>query len=196
MSISNKDYLILKKESPDCPTVRVIPVEEYYDVLSDIHRSCGHGGRDKIQYQIKDRFIIKGIVVKPIISRDFNERGQVDLIDLQSAPDGEFKWLLNYQDHSTKFIHLRPLCTKKASEVATELLKIFLEFGAPYILQSDNGKEFTANIIEEMVKMWPECKIIHGTPRHPQTQALAISCRRVRSCSAAAFMSASWDTAA
>lgn len=193
MSIDDVDYLILKKDKPDNPTVRIIPLEEYYDILLDIHRGCGHGGRDKIQYQIKDRFIIvrkaidlfvslcpiceskrnipkKGIVAKPIISRDFNERGQVDLIDLQSVPDGEFKWLLNYQDHSTKFIHLRPLCSKKASGVATELLKIFLEFGAPYILQSDNGKEFTANIIEEMVKLWPECKIIHGTPRHPQTQ--------------------------
>ncbi|CAG5016958.1 unnamed protein product [Parnassius apollo] len=193
MRIGDVDYLILKKDSPESPTVRVILLEEYYDILLDIHRGCGHGGRDKIQYQIKDRFIIvrkaidlfvslcpaceskrnlpkKGIVVKPIISRDFNERGQVDMIDLQSAPDGDFKWLLNYQDHSIKFLHFRPLSTKKAREVATELLKIFLEFGAPYILQSDNGKEFTANIIEEMGKMWPECKIIHGTSRHPQTQ--------------------------
>ena len=140
MSISDVDYLILKKDSPDSPTVRV-PLEEYYDILLDIHRQSGHGGRDKIQYQLKDRFIIvrkaidlflslcpicesernipkKGIVTKPITSRDFNERGQVDLIDLQSAPDGEFKWLLNYQDHGTKFIHLRPLRSKKAIEVA------------------------------------------------------------------------------
>ncbi|GBP28355.1 KRAB-A domain-containing protein 2 [Eumeta japonica] len=193
MNIGGSDYLILKRKNHDSPTVRVVPLEEYYDILTDIHKSCGHGGRDKIQYKLKDKLVIvrkaidllvslcpvcqskrnipkKGIVTKPILSKDFNERGQVDLIDFQSAPDGQFKWLLNYQDHATKFVHLRPLSSKQASEVALELLKIFLEFGAPYILQSDNGREFTAKIIAEMVNMWPDCKIIHGTPRHPQTQ--------------------------
>lgn len=51
-----------------------------------------------------------------------------------------------------------------------ELLKIFLEVGAPCILQCDNGREFTAHVIEDLVKMWPECKIIHGSPRRPQIQ--------------------------
>lgn len=110
------------------------------------------------------------LVVKPIKSKDFNVREQMDLTDFQSCPDGEFKWLLNYQDHSTKFLYLRPLKTKQAVEVAFELLKIFLEQGAPFILQSDNGREFTAGIIKELVTLWPECKIIHGRPRHLQSQ--------------------------
>lgn len=54
--------------------------------------------------------------------------------------------------------------------MAFELLKIFLEQGAPFILQSDNGREFTAGIIKELVTLWPECKIIHGRPRHLQSQ--------------------------
>lgn len=91
-------------------------------------------------------------------------------MDFQSCADGEYKWLLNYQDNATKYVSLRPLKTKRAQEVAIELLKIFMTFGAPYILQSDNGREFTANIIEELTSMWPECKIIHGSPRRPQTQ--------------------------
>lgn len=57
------------------------------------------------------------LVIKPIISKDFNERGQVDLVDFQSVPDGKFKWILNYQDHSTKFLSLRPLESKRTSEV-------------------------------------------------------------------------------
>lgn len=32
-----------------------------------------------------------------IIPNDFNERGQVDLIDFQSIPDEKYKWILNYQ---------------------------------------------------------------------------------------------------
>ncbi len=42
--------------------------------------------------------------------------------------------------------------------------------GAPVILQSDNGREFVAKIIDEMLKIWKDCKIIHGSPRHPQIQ--------------------------
>lgn len=91
-------------------------------------------------------------------------------MDLQSCPDNEYRWLLNYQDHLTKFLFLRPLKTKTANEVANELLKIFLEIGAPSILQSGNGREFTASVISEMVKIWPSLKILHGRPRHPQSQ--------------------------
>ena len=36
--------------------------------------------------------------------------------------------------------------------------------------QSDNGLEFVATVISELVKSWPGTKIIRGRPRHPQSQ--------------------------
>ena len=39
---------------------------------------------------------------QPILTSGFGTRGQIDLIDLQNAPDGEFKFLLTYIDHGTK----------------------------------------------------------------------------------------------
>ncbi|KAL4119028.1 hypothetical protein QTP88_011901 [Uroleucon formosanum] len=110
------------------------------------------------------------LVIKPIVSKDFNERGQIDLVDFQSLPDGKYKWILNYQDHHTKFISLLPLESKRAVEVASNLLTIFLTFSAPKILQSDNGREFVNSIINEIKELWPECIIVHGRPRHPQSQ--------------------------
>ncbi|CAF1272724.1 unnamed protein product [Didymodactylos carnosus] len=80
-------------------------------------------------------------LVVQLVSHDFNARGQVDLIDMQSCPDGPFKFILNYQDHFTKFCVLRPMKTKTAAEVAYHLLDIFTMFGAPVILQSDNEDE-------------------------------------------------------
>lgn len=50
-----------------------------------------------------------------------------------------------------------------------ELLEIFLEQDAPVILQSDNGREFTAEVIKKSVLLWPEYKILHG-PKYPQSQ--------------------------
>ena len=89
---------------------------------------------------------------------------------MQSQPDGAYKFILQYQDHATKSCDLRALVSKRAAEVALNLLDIFLDKGAPMILQSDNGREFVAEIIKELTSLWPECKILHGRPRHPQSQ--------------------------
>ena len=62
---------------------------------------------------------------------------------------------------------------QRAAEVAFQLLDIFLLFGAPHILQSDNGAEFTASVITELKQIWPELVIVHGKPRHPQSQGFA-----------------------
>lgn len=38
------------------------------------------------------------------------------------------------------------------------------------ILQSDNGREFVNKIIEGLKEMWDTLKIVHGKPRHSQSQ--------------------------
>uniref|UniRef100_A0A2S2PFF3 KRAB-A domain-containing protein 2 n=1 Tax=Schizaphis graminum TaxID=13262 RepID=A0A2S2PFF3_SCHGA len=50
------------------------------------------------------------------------------------------------------------------------LLDIFTTFGAPSILRSDNGREFANKVVTELCTMWPELKIVHGKPRHSQSQ--------------------------
>ena len=75
-----------------------------------------------------------------------------------------------YQDHLTKFVVIRPLTSKRAAEVAYQLMDIFLLFGAPHILQSDNGSELTAQIISDLKELWPELVIVHGKPCHQQSQ--------------------------
>ena len=67
----------------------------------------------------------------------------------------------------TKFIVLCPLTSKR---VAHQLLDIFLLMGAPSILQSDNGSEFIAEVIRELKVVWPRLVMVHGKPRHPQSQ--------------------------
>ena len=83
---------------------------------------------------------------------------------MQSMKDGSFAFILHYQEHLSKFHLLRPLQTKSAVDVARDLLLIFLDFGAPRVLQSDNGREFTANVIEELAKMWREMVLVNGRP--------------------------------
>jgi len=60
--------------------------------------------------------------------------------------------------------------SKRTLEVGTQLLSIFLTFGAPSILQSDNGREFVNCVLNELKQLRPECFIVNGRPKHPQTQ--------------------------
>ena len=80
---------------------------------------------------------------QPILTSGFGSRGQVDLIDLQANADGEFKFLLNYQDHGIKLYDNRALTSKRGAAIAFALLDIFTFIGAPAILQADNGREFS-----------------------------------------------------
>lgn len=167
--------------------------DEIFDVIHTEHLSAGHGARDVSKNKVKERYanvtketiqlyvdmcetcalkkrkVRKSLVVKPILSNTMNSRCQVDLIDLQTQPDGEFKFILNYQDHLTKFVVLRSLRSKRAPEVAYHVMDIFCLFGAPHILQSDNGREFANNVVKEILQMWPVSKLVHGKPRHSQS---------------------------
>jgi hypothetical protein len=168
----NKDHINEAK-----PLVYTFLENLYFDIKRE-HEQVGHGGRDKTHKQCKQVYsnvtveviniwlqtcvecilrtrknTISGLVEKPVRSHDILSRGQVDLINCEAYADGEFKYIMNYRDHFTKFIHLYPLKTKTAAEVAWHLLEIFLTFGAPVILQSDNGKEFVASIITELKQL-------------------------------------------
>ena len=93
---------------------------------------------------------------------------QADLIDMQDDPDGDYNWILNMQDHFSKFVHLRPIKAKTAVDVATGILDVFLTTnGAPRVLQCDNGREFDNKLLKQMEKQWPGLKLVHSRLRHP-----------------------------
>ena len=60
--------------------------------------------------------------------------------------------------------------SQTAEEMAYQLMEIFCMFGAPFILQSDNGREFANKIIQNLADMWPGMKLVHGKPRHSQSR--------------------------
>ncbi|XP_068246898.1 KRAB-A domain-containing protein 2-like [Palaemon carinicauda] len=185
------ETIIKKRQTLDETPVYYVSIEDTFHIVKRAHVATGHGGRDRMTKDLQVKYsnihrdtielfkslrlecqkkrkrpMTKVVVVKPILSTEFLSRGQVDLIDMQSMSCRTFKWIMVHQDHLTKFCVLRPLTSKSAAEVAD----IFLLLGAPVILQSDNGSEFTAQIITELRSLWPELSIVHGKPRHPQSQ--------------------------
>ena len=75
-----------------------------------------------------------------------------------------------YQDHLNNYCVLRQLTPRRAAEVVFQLIDICLLLGAPQILQCYNGSEFTAFIITELNRLLPDLLMVHGKPRHPQSQ--------------------------
>jgi hypothetical protein len=138
--------------------------------------------------QMKRNWPVAGI--KPIITHGFGTQGQVDLINFQSMPDGDFCFLMNYINHGVKFLFNIPLTCKRASCIAIVLLEIFTVVGPTMILQSDNGNEFNtaamtrkqvdefcgklvrltdlelSEIITEVRQLWPKCRMVRRSPHH------------------------------
>ncbi|XP_021116453.1 SCAN domain-containing protein 3-like isoform X4 [Heterocephalus glaber] len=168
--------------------------EDLFDILHDTHLSIGHGGRTRMEKELQAKYknITKEVIMlyltlckpcqqknsklkkvltsKPI--KEINSRWQVDLIDMQLNPDGEYKFIMHYQDLHTKLSFLRSLKSKRPQEVAHALLDIFAVIGAPSVLQSNNGREFSSQIITELSNIWPELKLVHGKPQvcHSSTE--------------------------
>lgn len=167
--------------------------EDLFDILHDTHLSIGHGGRTRMEKELQAKYknITKEVIMlyltlcklcqqknsklkkvlasKPI--KEVHSRCQVDLIDMQLNPDGEYKFIMHYQDLRTKLSFLRSLKSKRPKEVAHALLDIFTIIGAPSVLQSDNGREFSSQIVSELSNIWPELKIVHGKPQPCQSQS-------------------------
>ncbi|XP_046581445.1 KRAB-A domain-containing protein 2-like [Haliotis rubra] len=186
--IGSRRILYCKKTS--CP---VITKEEIFDTVKRCHTRVGHSRRAKTWDEIKANYswirhdlvklflstchecstripLKKPASGKPIISLGFLTRVQIDLIDMTSRPDSDFKWILHMRDHFSKFSWTHPLTSKRSGEVAEKLVQTFCLFGCPQIMQSDNGREFVSAVINDLCKDWPGMIILHGRPRHPQSQ--------------------------
>ena len=151
--------------------LRVVTKEELFERIHEVHKGLLHGKVVKMEKKLKSKYgnisrtviekylklcprcieasarISKREGIKPIITKGFNRRAQIDLIDMQSHPDEGYKWIMCYQDHGIKFSWVQPLPDKNAGSVAKVLVHIFTIQGAPAILQSDNGREFVNNVI-------------------------------------------------
>jgi hypothetical protein len=113
---------------------------------------------------------------KPIKSKTFRKRLQFDLIDFHKLrkrdPFGLLvHWILVIKDHAIGFIYLCALPRKQANLVTFKLMEIFCVIGYPKIMHSDDGKEFRAKIVLELLhNLNPNIISVYGQPHCPQYQ--------------------------
>ncbi|CAF1081922.1 unnamed protein product [Brachionus calyciflorus] len=176
--------------------------KQQFNIHKNLHSiQRGHIGINKLEQQLslryygKPRILISSFIqfcpicslkqiqttqprIKPIRSNDFLARLQIDLVDMRHRPcqykNRNFKWIAHVVDHFSKFHILWAMEHKSAEEVVEGLEeRVFSLFGLPTIFQSDYGTEFKNSLLRNLIESWEgECKIIHGRPRHPQSQGL------------------------
>ena len=117
-----------------CP--KICHMAKLFDAIFEAHTSTGHAATTRTHKNATEKYanipesicavfcslcpicvrgkmnLARKATLVPIVSKTFNDRGQLDLIDMQSTPDGPYCWILHYQDHLTKFSYLRALRKK------------------------------------------------------------------------------------
>ena len=179
----------------------VLCQEEVFDALYECHRSTGHLGQERTYtlanmkyFNITQKMVRvfcqtcsvcmeKNPIIKaskgarkPILSHAWRDRFQVDLIDMRKFAQPNIygviqRWLMTVKDHSTGFTAVFSLPRKKAKYVAFELEKYFGIVGYPTIFHTDNGNEFTARVVIDILQdMNPSILTVTGRPRTPRDQ--------------------------
>ena len=146
----------------------------YYSITEDlvkiyINSVCTICGMTR-----KKKRSVKGAAT-PIISSQYRARIQADLVDYRYDPRVDhnnvtLKWLLVVKDHFTKFSWIRTLRSKEAKLVAAEITRLFCEIGWPLIFHHDNGSEFIAKVVRDILEGEPLVCTVTGQPRKPTDQ--------------------------
>jgi transposase InsO family protein len=177
---TNKTYAVLAESVVDKKTNQprfLMPVKlsEVEYRLQQLHAEIGHKGDNSMWATIRERFSfiprswMRAFIrrcdicekrrgkqnAKPrvaIIHNRIFETHAIDFIDYSHSPDGEFKYVLHLVDNVSKMHFVECTRTKEAAEVARFLSLVWSITGTPLKLQSDNGGEFTAQIIQDLCR--------------------------------------------
>jgi len=95
-------------------------------------------------------------------------RCRIDIIDMSSRCDGDYKHILIFQDDATKLMFLKPLQGCGACEISEAVIDIFCQFGCTLIL-SHRQHTFARQVSEYMQQQWNGCIVVVGkTPSHQE----------------------------
>lgn len=180
----------------------VVSRERVFDAINEWHRSgTGHFGAERTWTSCKDKYwnctqplvrlfcelcpecfqknpkikTVKGSR-KPIKSKAFRERFQVDLIDMRKLrkknPYGVLmRWIVTIKDHATGFTMIDCIPRKSAKFVAHVLQSFFGHVGYPFVFHTDNGKEFVGKeILRCLRRLNSNILTVTGRPRVPRDQ--------------------------
>ena len=96
------------------------------------------------------------------------EKWALDFISPIHPPSQGKKYILVCTDYVTKWVEAKPLARATENTVVNFLFEeIFVIFGVPREIVTDQGAHFTSKLVQEIVAKY-KIKHIKSTPYHPQ----------------------------
>ncbi|XP_065890009.1 uncharacterized protein [Dysidea avara] len=163
-----------------------------------VHPTSGHMGTKKTQARITERYMwqgvgkdVKAFVKECDVCQRMTKKMDTGVPELNPIPVvatwyhigidfvGPLKhkstqgncYILTVADYFSKFVQAFACSNKESSTVFSALFKLFMQFGLPRVITSDQGSEFNNRLDKKLMKMM---KIDHRltTPYHPQANGL------------------------
>eukprot|EP00731_Ephydatia_muelleri_P004863 Em0002g1039a len=180
------EQLVLPKEC------RQVALEMSHDIPI-----AGHQGRDRTRQRLLRRFFwpsifrdvdmycktcsacqkasFKGVkpaplIPLPIVSEPFS-RIAMDIVGPLPRSRAGNKYILVICDYATRYPEAVPLKSIDAESVAEELIKVFARVGVPREILTDQGANFTSQLLAELYRLL-QVHPIRTSPYHPQTDGL------------------------
>jgi len=94
---------------------------------------------------------------------------EMDIQDMKVVSEAGNRYLLVVVDRATKFLLAYPLPSKGSLGVSQKLLELLLLFGLPLSIRCDAGGEFTAEVIQHLLR-WLKVSLDIGPSNHPRAQ--------------------------
>ena len=110
------------------------------------------------------------LIPLPIIAEPFH-RIAMDIVGPLPRTHPGKRFILVVCDYATRYPEAVAMSSTDAGHVADELVQIFSRVGIPEEILTDQGPNFTSQLLTEIYKLL-RIKPIHTSPYHPQTDGL------------------------
>ena len=149
-------------------TDRILQRFYWPGVFRDVQDHC----RNCTQCQKSSTRVVKKapLVPLPIMDEPFR-RIAMDIVGPLPRISSGKRYILVICDYATRYPEAVALRTIDANAVAEELLEFFSRVGVPEEILTDQGANFTSQLLSEVYRLL-KIKPIRTTPYHPQTDGL------------------------
>lgn len=96
------------------------------------------------------------------------QRLALDIVGPLDLTENGNKFILTMQDDLTKYSYAVSTPNHEAKTIAKEFLRFITIFGIPECILTDQGTDFTSNIVKELNKLF-KLRHVLSSPYHPQT---------------------------